>query len=157
MDHALKCLARGARLNVVESDGRTPLEYAAIGGNRDLVRYIFVRTYVRRAVKVRGRERKGGGEGGRGGGREGRKEGGPRKHQHGMQTPSVWTCMWKVFSDTQARRVICVCFVPALCVVTGVSQGAALTHANGGQEGVQGADTAIHLDHTCIYIDIERE
>jgi hypothetical protein len=95
MDHALKCLARGARLNVVESDGRTPLEYAAIGGNRDLVRYIFVRTYVRRAVKVRGREEGGGkgrqGEGGRRGGRRGggRKGGGVRGVRHAYTPSSV--------------------------------------------------------------------
>jgi ankyrin repeat protein len=53
MDNALRCLAAGARLNVPDKDGQTPLVSAAIGGNRDLVRYIFVRTYVRRQTKVR--------------------------------------------------------------------------------------------------------
>ena len=53
MESALKCLGRGARLDKPDKEGRSPLEYAAIGGNRDLVRYIFVRTYVRRKEKVR--------------------------------------------------------------------------------------------------------
>jgi len=52
LENVTKQCSKGAKLDIPDKDGRTVLEYAAYSGKRDLVRYVFLRTHIRRREKV---------------------------------------------------------------------------------------------------------